>query len=154
MVCSSTGKRGVNLGAPIHEHSYCQQTWTCCAFWNTIAYHSTVRKRSVTGGNKTSISRARSTQFAHFHILRIITVVAAGMGPTCSNHWNNKYKVLSIKLKEKYQFGYKDADRRAMPKLRHTLNGGKKGNSNATLLAPGVPELSWIYLGVFHCIRC
>jgi hypothetical protein len=52
--------------------------------------------------------------------------MAVGMGPTRSNHRNNKYKALSRKLKEKYQFGYKDADRRETPKLKHTLLMGGK----------------------------
>jgi len=38
------------------------------------------------------------------------------------------HKVLSRKLKEKYQFEYKDVDRRATPKLKHIhITEGKNG---------------------------
>jgi len=49
------------------------------------------------------------------------------------------HKVLSKKLKEKCQFGYKDVDGRATLKLKHThiTEGGRKGNRSATILAPG-----------------
>jgi hypothetical protein len=65
------------------------------------------------------------------------------------------HKVLSRKLKEKYQFEYKDVDRRATPKLKHIhITEGKKRETEVLQYSHRGPGVD---MNIFMCIpvcRC
>ena len=64
-------------------------------------------------------------------------------------------KCLSRNRKEKYQFGHKDVDRRATPKLKHNhINENKRETETVPQYSHKGPELSRVYSAVLHYVRC
>jgi hypothetical protein len=58
------------------------------------------------------------------------------------------HKALSRNLKEKYQFGYKDVDRRATPKLKHTHITEEKNRKQVLQYSHQGPG---IVMNIFRC---